>query len=241
MKVPFEIAGWAQRYQTTLRRHLQQGTRVSLQPAAKLGNQAVALGMEPLTVARLHEQGLMTWVSPGGSHMATPRMFARANAFFSETIVPIEKTHRAARETDDRINRLTHALRRRTVEASTSARLLKRSIIRRQAAKYILKTSEGRHAGLLAKARRLQKHLRHLTRTCLVAQEHDRKRVSRRLYGEIAQTLLAINLRMLLLKTMARANTKNLTKEIASTQRMVKQFVRKVEGFTHEFGLPHGT
>lgn len=190
-------------------------------------------------MARIHEQGLMTWVSPGGSHKATPRMFARANAFFSETILPIEKTHRAAQGTDACINRLTQALRRRTVESSAAASRLKQSIIRRQAVTATLKKSGERHAGLLAKAQRLQEHLRHLTHACLLAQEHDRKSVSRRLYDEIAQTLLAINLRMLLLKTLAMANTKNLTKEIANTQQMVKQFVRRVEGFTHEFGIQH--
>ena len=198
--------------------------------AAKLGRQAVAAGMEPLDVTRFHEQGLVTWVSPGGSHKATPRMFELANAFFAETVIPIEKTHRAARIADIRVNRLTETLRRRTAESSASTSRLKQSIIQREGAEAALKEGGKQHARLLANTQRLQKHLRRLTHACLWAHEHAQTRVSRRLYDEIAQTLLAINLRLLLLKTSARARTKRLTKEVANTQSVVKQYVRRFGG-----------
>ena len=47
---------------------------------------------------------------------------------------------------------------------------------------------------------RLQKHLRHLTHQILSAQEEKRKKISRELQDEIAQTLLGINVRLLTLK-----------------------------------------
>ena len=49
---------WAKRYPAALRNYLGQGPRSSLRPALGLGRQAAALGLEPLDVARIHEQAL---------------------------------------------------------------------------------------------------------------------------------------------------------------------------------------
>jgi len=70
----------------------------------------------------------------------------------------------------------------------------------------------------------------------LSAQEDERQKTSRHLDDEIVQTLLGIHIRLLTLKQAARANTGNLKKEIASTQRLVKQSVRMVNRSAHEFG-----
>src|SRR6266705_1850701 len=50
----------SQRYATALRKHLVQGPRASLQSARGLGRQAVAIGLETLDVARIHEGALAT-------------------------------------------------------------------------------------------------------------------------------------------------------------------------------------
>ena len=234
-----ETTQWARRYQAALRKYLQGELVTGLISATKLGSRAVVLGMEILHVARVHELSLATWASPGGSHTATPKMFSRANAFFFEAIIPIEKTHRAARNADLRVSRLTERLCRRTAESSASSGRLKQSIRQRHGADAALKKSRLQHARVLAKAKRLQVHLQQLTHACLRVQEHDRKSFSRRFYDEIAQTLLAINLRLLLLKTSARASTRSLQAEVASTQREVKRFFRQVEGFAHEFSSQH--
>jgi len=234
-----EKARWSRRYQTALRKHIEQGAAAKLLPTQGLGRKAVDLGLETLDVARAHEQALLALALPHGASAGRQGMIRRANLFFSETIVPIEKTHHAARKADGRVQQLIQTLRRRTVESSASTRHLKRSIIRRQNAETSLEESGHRHAILLAEARRLQKHLRLLTHACLTAQEHARKSTSRRLYDEIAQTLLAINLRLLVLKASAMANTKSLKKEIANTQRLVKQSEKTVNGFAHEFIISH--
>ena len=54
----------------------------------------------------------------------------------------------------------------------------------------------------------LQKHLRQLTHRVLVAQEDERLKLSHELRDEIAQTLLGINVRLLLLKQAARSKAK---------------------------------
>ena len=55
-----KLIGLSQRYRASLQKHLKQGLRASLQPARRLGRQAVALGLETLDVARIHEGALAT-------------------------------------------------------------------------------------------------------------------------------------------------------------------------------------
>jgi signal transduction histidine kinase len=93
----------------------------------------------------------------------------------------------------------------------------------------------------LKESRRLQKHLRHLTRQILKAREDKRRKISRDLHDEIAQTLLGINVRLVSLKTEAAANAKGLKKEIASTQRVVDISVNTIKRFACAFGNHHET
>ena len=88
----------------------------------------------------------------------------------------------------------------------------------------------------MKESRRLQKHLRHLTHQILSAQEDKRKKISRELQDEIAQTLLGINVRLLTLKKEAAINASGLKKEIASTQRLVEKSVKTMKRFAREFG-----
>ena len=232
---------WSRRYQLALRQHLKQSPRASLQPALRLGRQAVTLGLEPLDLALIHEQALRALVSPGGSLRTRQKMVEQAERFFAEAIVPIEKTHRAARKITVRVNQLTQTLRRRTAESASSTRHLKLGIVRRQAAEAALKVSGEHHRQLLQKSRQLQKFLRDQTRTMLSAQETERQKSSHQLHDEIAQTLLAIDVRLLALKKAAHAKTEILNKEIAETQRLVNQSVMTIQRLAHEYGASHAT
>lgn len=118
---------------------------------------------------------------------------------------------------------------------------MQKSIIRRQGVEKSLEKSGNNHALLLAKSQRLQQHLRRLTRKIMLAQEHERRRTSRQLHDEIAQTLLAIHLRLLTLRTSAQANTESLKKEIANTQRLVKESARMFKRWTNEYNGHHET
>lgn len=204
-----------------------------------LGHQAVLMGLESLDVARIHEQTLATLTSPDCSSKSRQRKTEQARRFFAETVVPIEETHRAALNGGVRANELTRSVLRRTAESCASARCLKQSILLRRGAQKKLKKSGKRHAMLLAELRRMQKHLRLLTRGILSAQERTRQRTSRQLHDEIAQTLIAINLRLLALKTMAKASTATLKKKVANTQRMVRESARRIGRWAHEFRIQH--
>jgi len=241
MKQKSERAGWAKRYQTALRRHITPGVACNLQSAARLGRLAATLGMETLDVARIHEQALMTLVLPVRSAQAIQRMISRAKKFFAETIVPIERTHRAARMADDRVSQLTRVLHRRTVESSSSMVSLKKGVAQRRAAEAALRESQKHLIKLLRLSRHQHRRLQVQTRVMLSAQEDERRKTSHQLHDEIAQTLVAINVKLLTLRLSAKASTDNLEKSIAATQRLVQESLQTIRRVAHKLGVRHET
>ena len=222
----------SQRYVTALRKHLKQGPRASLQPALGLGRQAVALGVETLELARIHERALTTL----GLFNSKNGVIKRAEIFFTEATTPIMETERAARQTKVDLSRLKETLGQRTEELAVTNRQLQRGVVRRKAMEDAFEKSGQHHHKSLEESLQLQKRLRQLTHQVLAAQEDERKNISRELQDEIAQTLLGINVRLLSLKQEARNNTKGLKNEIASTQRLVVKSAKSVRRIAHEFG-----
>jgi signal transduction histidine kinase len=226
-----KLNGLSRRYTTVLRKHLKQGARASLQPAVNLGRQAVALGLETLDLARMHEQALATLVIFDDKSYGEDRKTKWAEIFFAEAISPIVETHRAARQSKLDLKRLNETLNQRTQELAVTNRQLRRGIIRRKSVEAALKKSGEHYARLLRESLQLQEGLRQLTHQVLASQEEERRKISLELQNEIAQTLLGINVRLISLKKEARSNTLGLKNEIASTQRLVVKSatsVRKV-------------
>ena len=156
---------------------------------------------------------------------------------FTEVIGPIKKTRAVAPKGDARVNRLTQALKRRTEESSLSRRHLAQGVARREAAEAALKKSGDRGARLLREATCLQNSLRADMRTVLSALEKQRHKTSLHLQDEIAQTLLAINIRLLSMKTSAKTNTVKLESEIANTQRLVRSSLKRLNRYSHECNI----
>ena len=236
-----QLLALSRRYQAALQKHLQQGSNSRVQPAHRLGQQALTLGLETLDLARIHKMALTEVLRPGGSSAARNRMVKRAGIFFTEAITPIEKTHRAGVEAAARLDRQNKALNQRAAQLAVANRHLRQGIVRRKAAEEALKTREQHYAKLLEESRRLQKHLQHLSHRILSAQEKQRTKISRELQDEIAQTLLGINVRLLTVKKGAAACTEGLAKEIASTQRLVEKSVKTINRFAREFSARNET
>jgi len=236
-KMKRKLTALSRRYVTALRKHLQQGPGASLQPALGLGRQAAALNLETLDVVKIHE-GALAALEASSSRDG---VIERAELFFAEVITPIEETHRAALNANVRLSRLRQTLGRRTVNLAASNRSLKQDIVQRKTAEQALKKSGEHSRKLLKESRRLQKHLQRLAHQILSAQEDKRKKISRELHDEIAQTLLGINVRLLTLKKGAAINVSGLKKEIASTQRLVDNSVKSIKRFAREFGIHHRT
>ena len=225
----------SRRYATALKRHLKQGPRVGFQSARGLGRQAVAIGLETLDVAKIHEGALATLEASSSAD----GIIERAELFFTEAITPIENTHRAALKANARVRRLNQALGRRTIDLAASKRSLTRGITLRKIAERDLKRSGEHSKNLLKESRQLQKHLQHMAHRILSAQEDKRKKISHDLQDEIAQTLLGINVRLLALRKHATRNVESLKKDIASTQRLVNNSVESINRFARGVGKDH--
>ena len=227
-----KLTGLSQQYVAALKKHLNQGPQASLQPALGLGRRAVALGLETLELSRIHEQSLATLELSNSKNGFTKL----AGIFFTTANIPVEETHRAARQSNGHLSRLKETLNQRTEELAVSNRQLQRGIVRRKVMEDAAEKTGKHHNKCLEESLQLQKRLRQLTHRVMAAQEDDRKSISRELQDEIAQTLLGINVRLLSLKREARRNSKGLKNEIASTQRLVVKSARSVRRVAREFG-----
>lgn len=121
------------------------------------------------------------------------------------------------------------------LESLTAAnRELQLEIERRKAVQDALTSSQRQQTRLLRQSRRMQEQLRHLSHQILRVQEEERKRISRELHDEIAQTLVNIHLQLETLARDTEKNPANLRARIAKTQRLVEGSVNSVHEFARE-------
>lgn len=226
-----KLINLSRHYRMALQRHLKEGPRAALRSAHRLGRLALAIGLETLDMARIHETAVATLESSTGRDGISKR----AEAFFDEAITPIVETHRAAQQSKIHLQRLNEALSGRTLELAITNRQLQRDVLRRKKVEAALKKSGEHYTRLLKDSLQLHEGLRQLTRQVLAAQEDERKKISRELQDDIAQTLLGINVRLLSLKQEARTNTRELKTQIASTQRLVVKSATSVRRVARRF------
>jgi signal transduction histidine kinase len=227
-------AKFSRRYQSALLKYLKQCPGGRLQSAHGMGRQALAVGLQTLDIAKLHEQILITQVLPGLPAGKRATLIKQAGAFFTEAITPIEKIHRGAHEAAVHLNQIVEMLSQRTVDLAASNLELEQEITQRKAVEEALKKSECHYSQLLEQSDRLQEQLRQLSRQILSTQEEERREISRELHDVIAQTLTGINVRLAALKKEAALNTKGLDRNIARTQRLVEKSVNIVHQFARE-------
>jgi signal transduction histidine kinase len=113
-------------------------------------------------------------------------------------------------------------------------RALKQEIAQRHIVEKALKKSQLHQSLLLEQSRHMQEQFRHLSHQMLQVQEEERKRISRELHDQIAQTLVGINVHLEGLSQSAKVDPKRLRKEIAHTQLLVSKSVQIVQHFARE-------
>ena len=111
---------------------------------------------------------------------------------------------------------------------------LEEEIVRRKSSEQALKESELRQRAMAGRAIEMQGQLRHLSRHILKAQEDERKRISRELHDEIAQTLVGINIHLEALARVAEVDPLALKRHIAGTQKAVSEAVDAVHRFARD-------
>jgi PAS domain S-box-containing protein len=91
---------------------------------------------------------------------------------------------------------------------------------------------------LLDQSRHMQQQLRRLSHQVFQAQEEERKRISRELHDQIAQTLICINFDLLGLTRKPPASSRDLRQRVARTHRLVEASVNTLHRFTRELRPP---
>jgi signal transduction histidine kinase len=228
MKMNPQTAEWSQRYQKALRRYLFQEPLLRLPPVRKLGCQAVALGMETLALAQIHEQALQSSLPPGSSVSVRTRLSTQAKRFFEETNSSIENTHVAALKTEGAVKKLTQTLLSRTAESKIALKRLKRGILQRKMAEAALVKSGTDHAKLLKISKRLRTRVRDQTQAIILNQEKERTKMSLGLQDTVAQSLLGIHIELLALKASDQVRVQRFSEEIDLLKRRVGK-KRKVD------------
>ncbi|MDB6003435.1 MAG: histidine kinase [Prosthecobacter sp.] len=221
-------------YHAALEKYLEGGPASSMKPAHALGRRALALGLETLELARIHEIAVQALVPLDAPAASSDFLIGQAGLFFAETIVAIEKTHRGAREADLHLSKIVKTLSQRTLEQAVSVKEQKQEISQRKAVEETLRLSQQTTSNLLEKSHQMQEELRHLSRQLLAAQEEERRKISRELHDVIAQTLTGIILQLATLKAASTSSTRVLRQKISSTQRLVAKSVDMVHLFARE-------
>ena len=123
---------------------------------------------------------------------------------------------------------------RRVVSLAEAYRSANDEIARRRLAEMDLRASEQTQRELLAEARDLQGHLRRLTHQVLLAQEEERKLISRQLHDEIAQILAGISVQLATLKASTTIDPRHLHQRIEKTRRLVEHSIDVVHRFARD-------
>ena len=128
------------------------------------------------------------------------------------------------------ITRMNKTLQKRKAESKASARLLKQSVINRQKSEAALDMSGKNLLKLKKESSQLNALLRKKTHEILKTQEQEKQKNNLLLQNEVAQALLAIDIRLLGLKKSAENNALNFSKELDDTQRMVRESLATIKG-----------
>lgn len=117
--------------------------------------------------------------------------------------------------------------------AATEKRLLG-EFKRRESLQQQLAVAAKHSRQLLRESERVHRQMQELARRTLLAQEQDRRSISRQLHDEIAQTLAGIHVQLSNLQAASSVNLRGLRRRISATQRLVAISVDTVHRFARD-------
>ena len=153
--------------------------------------------------------------------------------FHAASAISLNGTQRSCRVAVSNIADLKRAeeAQRRVDSLAAANQEANREIARRREVEASLRESEQTQRGLVTESRELHAQLRRMTHQLLLAQEEERKEISRELHDEIAQLLAGINVQLAALVEVASIRPLDLPNQIARTQILVKQSVEVVHRY----------
>ena len=216
-------------YGAALRRYVTAPSRHLLHEALPIGRQVVALGFENILRRPL---GAVT------TGPASRARTSRAEAVFEEAAEKMMERQSAVGSVPPQLIRLKKMLAGRTAELAESTIKLQCAIKRRLIAEESLRTSTHHFRSLMRNSERKSKKLRHLAHQSLAAHEHKRHTLSHDLQDDVAQTLLGIQVQLILLRTKWGIDQQGITQNIALTLQLVAQSSKSVRMVMRKIRTP---
>lgn len=202
---------FTERYRTALLQHLSGATKdqVSSRLAHSLGNEACSSGIDARFLARTHDKAMAEIAKPTKPDEQANQTYTLSPGclFFIEALGEIED--------------------KKTEICDNRGEALKQNEQR-------LEEESERYQKLLIKAQRMQKRSQQLAHQILLAQEEERREISRELHDEVAQILAAINVQLAALSEIDAISFKRLEQGIQQTQEMIENSVNAVHRFAQK-------
>lgn len=156
-----------------------------------------------------------------------------------QTIAPVKDSageiiHFVSVQEDITLRKQAEEAQHRAEVLAASNQKLELEIFHRKTVEDALRASQAQSDTLLKNSQQMQVQLRQLSQQLLLAQEEERKRISRELHDVIAQSLTGINLRLELMKRENCASLQELREKIAQAQQIVSQSVDTVHRFARD-------
>lgn len=197
---------FAQRYRNALQQHLTGCTLdITVSAAHSLGHEASGTGMDAADLVRVHHQAMLT--HPHRNADTTTQGHAESTPEGAFLLASLK------------------ALIKSRAEADALATLAK------QEAELRLRDEIARNNQILENSRRMEEQARHLAHQILLAQEEERREISRELHDEVAQILAGINVKLAAMREGGEINFQNFELSIQQTQSMIEESVNAVHRF----------
>jgi signal transduction histidine kinase len=218
-------------YREALNEHLARPCKATLRKGFALGKAALRAGMEIFDLISLHHQALAEGAMPDGSSMMQTRSAVGLESFLLAALSPFKTASGAKAGSSDRKGK-TLSAEHMDALSSRNARL-EEEIANLQRAETAMREGKDHYFQLYQNARAMEAKLRELSAQVLSAQEDERKRISRELYDEIGQALIAVKVTIAMLKIRA-ASDPAFQSNVAEAERLLANTMETVHSFARE-------